>query len=78
LIVCTKALAAASATTIDVIITHALFAPELTREFMQAGIRSIRSTNSVPHPTNAIALDEILVAALRKEIGGTGFAGTTS
>jgi ribose-phosphate pyrophosphokinase len=78
LIACTKALAAASATTIDVIITHALFAPELTREFMQAGIRSIRSTNSVPHPTNAIALDEILVAALRKEIAGTGFAGTTS
>ena len=63
---CAKALAAAGATTIDAIVTHALFPPELTGEFTRAGIRSIRSTNSVPHPTNAIALDGILASALRK------------
>ena len=34
--------------------THALFPPELTRTLSAAGIRSIRSTDSVPHPTNAI------------------------
>ncbi len=78
LIACAKALAAAGAKTIDAIITHALFPPELTRDFLHAGIRSIRSTNSVPHPTNAIVLDDILAAALRKEIGGTGFAGAAS
>ena len=78
LMACTKALVAAGAKSIDAIITHALFPPEMTRDFLQAGIRSIRSTHSVPHPTNAIALDEIFVAALRKEIGGTSFAGTTS
>jgi ribose-phosphate pyrophosphokinase len=78
LIACAKALAVAGARTIDAIITHALFPPELTSELLRAGIRSIRSTNSVPHPTNAIALDEILAAALRKEISGTGFAGAAS
>ena len=44
-------------------------------EFVRAGIRSIRSTNSVPHPTNAIALDDILAAALRNEIGDGRFRG---
>jgi ribose-phosphate pyrophosphokinase len=33
-----------------------------------AGIRSVRSTDSVPHPTNAIALDAVLADALRKEL----------
>ena len=78
LLACAQALAAAGASTIDAIITHALFAPELTRDFLQAGIRSIRSTDSVPHPTNAIALDQILAQALRREIGATGFSGTPS
>ena len=41
------------------------------REFVGAGIRSVRSTNSVPHPTNAIMLDDTYVAALRSEISGT-------
>lgn len=68
LIACTKTLATAGATAIDAVITHALFAPEMTEDFKHAGIRSIRSTSSVPHPTNAIALDEILAAALHKEI----------
>jgi ribose-phosphate pyrophosphokinase len=67
-IVCAKALAAAGATIIDAVITHALFAPELAGEFLRAGIRAVRSTDSVPHPTNAIALDGILADTLRKEI----------
>jgi ribose-phosphate pyrophosphokinase len=68
LMTCAQALAAAGASSVDAIVTHALFPPELIREFLRAGIRSIRSTNSVPHPTNAIALDGILADALRKEI----------
>ena len=68
LMTCAKALTAAGATTIDAVIIHALFAPELTGEFLRAGIRSVRSTDSVPHPTNAVALDGILADALRKEI----------
>lgn len=70
LITCAQALVAAGASHIDAIVTHALFPPELTREFLRAGIRSVRSTNSVPHPSNAIALDAILADALRREITG--------
>jgi ribose-phosphate pyrophosphokinase len=73
LIACAKALKAAGATTIDAVITHALFAPEIATAFADAGIRSVRSTSSVPHPTNAIPLDDILAAALRREINGSHF-----
>jgi len=66
---CAKALAAAGATTVDAIVVHALFAPELMDEILRAGIRSVRSTDSVPHGTNAIALDNILADALREEVG---------
>jgi len=68
LIACAKTLVAAGAKSIDAIVTHALFPPELTRGFAQAGIRSIRSTNSVSHPTNAILLDAVLAVALQREI----------
>jgi ribose-phosphate pyrophosphokinase len=59
---------AAGATTVDAIVTHALFPPELMQVFFEAGIRSVKSSDSVPHPTNAIALDAILAEALRKEL----------
>ncbi len=68
LMVAAKALRAAGATCIDAIVTHALFPPEMVAAFTEAGIRSIRSSDSVPHPINAIALDEILAAALRREL----------
>jgi ribose-phosphate pyrophosphokinase len=73
LIACAKALTAAGAKAIDAVITHALFPEELAAEFANAGIRSIRSTSSVPHPTNAIPLDDILATALRREMNGTDF-----
>lgn len=70
LIACANALKAAKATTIDAVVTHALFADSLRDEFAAAGIRSIRSTTSVVHPTNAIALDGLLARALRSESDG--------
>jgi ribose-phosphate pyrophosphokinase len=70
LMTCAEALQAAGATTVDAVVTHALFAPELVRTLFAAGIRSVKSTDSVPHPTNAIALDSILAAALRTELMG--------
>ena len=73
LIACAKALSAAGAKAIDAVITHALFPQEMAIEFADAGIRSIRSTSSVPHPTNAIPLDDIFATALRSEINGTSF-----
>ena len=68
LTVCARALAEAGAATIDAIVTHALFSPAAEEEFARAGIRSVRSTTSVPHPTNSINLDALLAGALQNEI----------
>jgi ribose-phosphate pyrophosphokinase len=68
IIACAKALAAAGATTIDAVVTHALFPEQLCREMISAGIRSIRSTHSVPHSTNAIVLDDLFAEALKREL----------
>lgn len=65
---CAKALLDAGATSVDVVITHALFPPELVAGFLSNGIRSIRSTHSVPHSTNAIPIDDIIATALLEEI----------
>jgi len=73
LIACAKALSAAGAKAIDAVIAHALFPPEMAIKFTNAGIGSIRSTSSVPHPTNAIPLDDIFTTALHSEINGTRF-----
>jgi ribose-phosphate pyrophosphokinase len=66
---CAKALQSAGATSVDAVVTHALFPPEVVGALFAAGIRSVNSTDSVPHPTNAIALDGVLAEALRKECG---------
>ena len=71
LIACARAITAAGGTAIDAVITHALFPPDMATRFADAGIRSVRSTSSVPHPTNAIPLDDIFAAALRSEANGT-------
>ena len=68
LMTCAKALQAAGATTVDAVVTHALFPPELAARLLQAGIRSLKSTDSIRHPSNAIALDAVLADALRKEL----------
>ena len=68
MIACAKALSAARATTIDAVVTHALFSETLCDEIAASGIRSIRSTYSVPHSTNAVLLDELFVDALKDEM----------
>ena len=67
MIACANALMAAGATTINAIAIHALFPPKFMSTFTRVGIRSVRSTYSVAHFTNAFNLDEILTAALDKE-----------
>jgi ribose-phosphate pyrophosphokinase len=71
LIACAKALTAAGVTMIDAVITHALFPPQMLQDFARVSIRSVRSTTSVPHPSNAIHLDELFATALRGEFGAT-------
>jgi ribose-phosphate pyrophosphokinase len=70
LIACAHALRAAGAHSVDAIVTHALFPMDLMPSFNAAGIHSLRSTHSVPHPTNAIPLDDVLADALRGELVG--------
>jgi len=74
---CAEAIAASGASSIEAIVVHALFPPALMTTFGHAGIRSVRSTNSVPHPTNAISLDDLLARALRREIVGIPESGST-
>jgi len=74
MIACANALTVAGATTIDAVITHALFPEQLGRDMAASGIRSVRSTHSVPHATNAIALDDLFVGALRSEMTFTTLA----
>ena len=68
MIACAKALTAAGATVIDAVVTHALFPDKIYNKMIGSGIRSIRSTRSVPHSTNAIALDGLLADALKGEV----------
>jgi ribose-phosphate pyrophosphokinase len=77
MIACAKALISAGATMIDVVVTHALFPEELCREMALSDIRSIRSTHSVPHSTNAIPLDNLFVNALQGEIKLAGIPETS-
>jgi len=65
---CARAVIAAGAISVDAIVTHALFPKQLMENFIKSGIRTVRSTTSVPHFTNAIALDRLLADALRPEI----------
>ena len=68
LVACARSVIAAGATAVDAVVVHALFPPELTVDFARAGIRSVRSTTSIPHPTNAIPLDAVIAASLRREV----------
>lgn len=67
---CAKAVMSAGASSVDAVIVHALFNQNLLAELTKAGLRSVRSTSSIPHPTNAIPLDVVLIEALRSELGG--------
>lgn len=51
-----------------VVVTHALFPPEVAVTLMQAGAVDVASTDSVAHPTNQIALASVLAQALADEV----------
>lgn len=62
-----KALKRGGAGDILIAVTHALFDPDAGARMRAAGASGIWSTDSVPHPTNAIFLDALLAEALRRE-----------
>ncbi len=55
-----RAVAAAGATRIEALVTHALFVDDALERMAAAGIGRVVSTDSVPHATNAIALAPLL------------------
>lgn len=70
---CAQAVLAAGASSVDAIVVHALFPAELMADFTRSGIRSVRSTTSVPHFTNAFPLDRLLSDTLRSELDTARF-----
>jgi ribose-phosphate pyrophosphokinase len=60
-----RAALAAGAASVDAAVTHGLFVGDALAELRTAGVRHVWSTDSVPHPSNAIPVAPLLAAALR-------------
>jgi ribose-phosphate pyrophosphokinase len=59
-----KLLTAAGATSVDVAVTHALFAEDALALIQAAGVDQIWSTDCITHASNAISMAPLLAAAL--------------
>jgi ribose-phosphate pyrophosphokinase len=57
-------LLAAGAASVDVAVTHALFADDALPIIHQAGVNAVWSTDCIPHPTNAVRMAPLLAQAL--------------
>lgn len=57
----------AGARQVEAVVVHALCSAADLAAMQSAGIGRLRSTDSVPHPTNAISLSPLLADALRDE-----------
>ncbi|MBN8442428.1 MAG: ribose-phosphate diphosphokinase [Thauera sp.] len=58
-------LRAAGATSVDVAVTHGLFAEDALPGILCAGVGRVWSTDCIAHPTNAVSVAPLLAAALR-------------
>ena len=56
----------AGAASVDVAVTHAVFADDALRIIQEAGVTTIWSTDCIGHPSNVVAMDTTLAAALRR------------
>jgi ribose-phosphate pyrophosphokinase len=59
-----RALLAAGAASVDVAVTHALFAERAEQLVRDAGVRDIWSTDCIPHATNAVSVVPAVAHAL--------------
>jgi len=59
-----RALRAARAARVDVLVTHALFAGDALDTLARVGVSEIWSSDSVSHPSNAFSLAAELAAAV--------------
>ena len=60
-----EALLAQGAASVDVALTHALFAEDALDVVKAAGVREVWSTDSVTHPSNAVAVAAVIAVAMR-------------
>lgn len=56
----------AGATTVDLAVTHALFAADALAVVRAAGVTEVWSTDCIPHPSNAVSVAPMLAQALRQ------------
>lgn len=59
-----QVLSAYAPASVSVVVTHALFVGDAIGRLEQAGVHQIWSTDTIPHPTNAIHLAKLLAEAL--------------
>lgn len=64
-----RALRARGAHRVDAVVVHALFGPGALGRIRAAGVRSVVSTDTVPHRTNAIGVAGLVADALRPRGG---------
>ncbi len=62
-----RGLLAAGASSVDVAVTHALFAGDAGRLLWDAGIRQVWSTDCIAHPSNAVSMASAIAATLTRE-----------
>ena len=60
----TRLLRAAGAASVDVAVTHALFAGDALQVMQEAGVGQVWSTDSIEHPSNVVAMAPLLAQAL--------------
>ena len=65
-----RLLRAAGAASVDVAVTHALFATDALQVIQEAGVRHVWSTDCIPHPSNVVSVVPALAAALAQPSGG--------
>lgn len=63
---CARGVTAAGAARVDAIVCHALLSADATAILKAAGVRTLRSTDSIEHESNAAKLAPLLAQALAK------------
>lgn len=69
----TDALYTAGAAEVHALVTHALFVGDAEAHMRAAGVRSLHSSDSIAHPSNAIALAELLAQGYKGYIMNSSF-----
>lgn len=70
-----RLLGEAGAASVDVAVTHALFAGDALQLLAGAGVREVWSSDCIAHPSNAVSVAPLLAQALARLGVGTGGVG---